>query len=142
MARWRHNRGVEVALHDVEPETFERCALIRDWLSDHGVERVTLLVGPHAPDQTGGRAAVQLADWLGERRRAGDVVVERAGGGVVPAWRQAGLPRLDIRPADLDRPGRMITLERALRAGRRGAAGERSLIASRGETPPSLRFLV
>ena len=29
-----------VALHDVEPATFERCALIRDWLSDLGVDRV------------------------------------------------------------------------------------------------------
>ena len=38
-----------VALHDVEPATFERCALIRDWLDDHGIERVTLLVIP-APD--------------------------------------------------------------------------------------------
>ena len=35
-----------VALHDVEPATFERCALIRDWLDDHGVARVTLLVIP------------------------------------------------------------------------------------------------
>ena len=37
---------IAVALHDIEPATFERCALIRDWLSDHGVDRVTLLVIP------------------------------------------------------------------------------------------------
>ena len=37
---------IAVALHDIEPATFERCALIRDWLDDHGVDRVTLLVIP------------------------------------------------------------------------------------------------
>ena len=35
-----------VSLHDVEPATFMRCALIRDWLADLGVDRVTLLVIP------------------------------------------------------------------------------------------------
>jgi hypothetical protein len=39
-------RRIAVALHDIEPATFERCALIRDWLDDHGVDRVTLLVMP------------------------------------------------------------------------------------------------
>ena len=39
-------RTIAVALHDIEPATFERCALIRDWLDDHGVGRVTLLVIP------------------------------------------------------------------------------------------------
>src|SRR2546429_6632236 len=36
-------RRIAVALHDIEPATFERCALIRDWLDDHGVDRGTLL---------------------------------------------------------------------------------------------------
>jgi hypothetical protein len=40
-----HDR-IAVALRDVEPATFERSALIRDWLDDHGVDRVTLLVIP------------------------------------------------------------------------------------------------
>src|SRR2546429_9467231 len=35
-------RRIAVALHDIEPATFERCALIRDWLRDHGV-------GPRPP---------------------------------------------------------------------------------------------
>jgi hypothetical protein len=26
--------AVAVAIHDIEPATFERCALIRDWLDD------------------------------------------------------------------------------------------------------------
>jgi hypothetical protein len=42
-------RRIAVAIHDVEPATFERCALIRDWLADHGIDRATLLVIP-APD--------------------------------------------------------------------------------------------
>ena len=42
----RRERRIAVAIHDVEPATFERCALIRDWLADHGVDRVTLLVIP------------------------------------------------------------------------------------------------
>ena len=37
-----------VAVHDIEPATFERAALIRDWLDDLGVDRVTLLVIPAA----------------------------------------------------------------------------------------------
>ena len=39
-------RRIAVALHEIEPATFERCALIGDWLDDHGVDRVTLLVIP------------------------------------------------------------------------------------------------
>jgi len=31
--------AVAVAIHDVEPATFARTALIRDWLDDHGVDR-------------------------------------------------------------------------------------------------------
>ena len=29
---------IAVAIHDVEPATWERCALIRDWLADHAYE--------------------------------------------------------------------------------------------------------
>jgi len=39
-------RTLAVALHDIEPATFERAALLRDWLDDLGVGRVTLLVIP------------------------------------------------------------------------------------------------
>ena len=39
-------RTLAVALHDIEPATFERAALLRDWLDDLGVDRVTLLVIP------------------------------------------------------------------------------------------------
>lgn len=69
-------RRLAVTLHDVEPATFTRCALIRDWLADHGVDRVTLLVIP-APDlhPFDGRRP-DLATWLSERERAGDAVAQ------------------------------------------------------------------
>ena len=56
-----------MSLHDVEPATFERCALIRDWLDDLGVDRVTLLVIP-APDlHPFHDRRPDLAEWLDER---------------------------------------------------------------------------
>ncbi|MBJ7331828.1 MAG: DUF2334 domain-containing protein [Solirubrobacteraceae bacterium] len=65
-----------VAIHDVEPATFERCARIRDWLFDHGVHRVTLLVIP-APDlHPFMDRRPELAAWLRERAAAGDAVAQ------------------------------------------------------------------
>jgi predicted deacetylase len=65
-----------VSLHDVEPATFERCALIRDWLNDLGVDRVTLLVIP-APDlHPFHDRRPDLAEWLEERARDGDAVAQ------------------------------------------------------------------
>src|SRR3954462_1680111 len=72
MASSRTGGLIAVALHDVEPATFERCALIRDWFRDHGVERVTLLVIP-APDLHPFQdRRPELAQWLVERSRLGD----------------------------------------------------------------------
>jgi predicted deacetylase len=69
-------RQLAVALHDVEPATFERCALIRDWLDDLGVDRATLLVIP-APDlHPFDDRRPDLARWLEERVRAGDSVAQ------------------------------------------------------------------
>src|SRR4051794_34831808 len=65
-----------VALHDVEPATFERCALIRDWLNDLGVDRVTLLVIP-APDlHPFHDRRPDLAQWLDACARGGDAVAQ------------------------------------------------------------------
>jgi len=65
-----------VALHDVEPGTYERCALIRDWLDDHGVNRVTLLVTPASDMHPFDRRSPELADWLVERRERGDAIAQ------------------------------------------------------------------
>jgi predicted deacetylase len=65
-----------VALHDVEPATFERCALIRDWLDDLGVDRITLLVIPAADMHPVGDRAPELTSWLAERARRGDEIAQ------------------------------------------------------------------
>lgn len=70
------NRKIAVALHDIEPATFERCALIRDWLDDHGVGRVTLLVIPARDLHPLGERSPEMAGWLAERRRKGDSIAQ------------------------------------------------------------------
>lgn len=122
-------RRLAVALHGVDPATFERCALIRDWLDDHGVDGVTLLVArdprPHPLD----RRSRDLDAWLSERRAAGDTVthpsapVRRAG-----AWRRCAraarrgdVLAIDVHPAHLRAGRRVAALERILR--RAAAAG-------------------
>ncbi len=67
---------IAVALHDVEPSTFPRCALIRDWLSDLGVDRVTLLVVPAPRLRPFFQSSPDLAEWLRERRDAGDAIAQ------------------------------------------------------------------
>jgi predicted deacetylase len=72
----RRERTIAVALHDVEPATFDRCALIRDWLSDHGIGRATLLVIP-APDlHPFSDRRPELARWLDDRAYAGDAIAQ------------------------------------------------------------------
>lgn len=68
--------SLAVALHDVEPATFERCALIRDWLDDIGVERVTLLVIPAPQLHPFPARSPALANWLLDRVDAGDAVAQ------------------------------------------------------------------
>lgn len=72
----RSARTIAVALHDIEPATFERCALIRDWLEDHGVDRVTLLVIPARDLHPLGERSPEMVDWLLERRRLGDSIAQ------------------------------------------------------------------
>jgi len=67
---------IAVALHDIEPATFERCALMRDWLDDHGVDRVTLLVIPARDLHPLDGRSPEMADWLLDRRRAGDSIAQ------------------------------------------------------------------
>src|SRR5260221_13528795 len=72
----RAQASIAVSLHDIEPATFERCALIRDWLSDHGVDRVTLLVIPARDLHPLAERSPELRDWLVERRAAGDAIAQ------------------------------------------------------------------
>jgi predicted deacetylase len=67
---------IAVAIHGIEPATFERCALIRDWLMDHEIDRVTLLVIPARDMHPVGERSPEMVSWLGERRRAGDVIAQ------------------------------------------------------------------
>jgi hypothetical protein len=65
-----------VALHDVEPATFERCAAVRAWLEDRGVDRVTLLAIPARDLHPLGERSPELAAWVAERRRQGDALAQ------------------------------------------------------------------
>jgi len=69
-------RTIAVALHDIEPATFERCAEIRTWLDEHGVNRVTLLVIPARDLHPVGERSPALTDWLADRHRAGDAIAQ------------------------------------------------------------------
>jgi predicted deacetylase len=89
----RGRAALAVAIHDVEPATFTRCALIRDWLDDLGVRRVTLLVIPAPQLHPFPARSPELANWLLDRVDAGDAVA------------QHGLQhRRTRRPAPLTRP--------------------------------------
>ena len=73
----RHDaRVLAVAVHDVEPATFERAALIRDWLDDLGVARVTLLVIPARDMHPLSDRRPEVASWLLERGLRGDAVAQ------------------------------------------------------------------
>jgi predicted deacetylase len=67
---------IAVALHDVEPATFERCALIRDWLCDLGIDRATLLVVPAPALHPFDDLRPELAAWLAERTASGDAIAQ------------------------------------------------------------------
>jgi predicted deacetylase len=96
--------ALAVAIHDVEPASFERCALIRDWLADLTVTRVTLLVIPAPQLHPFPARSPQLANWLLDRVDAGDAVA------------QHGLQHRRTRP-----PSR---LQRPLRGWQGGVAAE------------------
>jgi predicted deacetylase len=69
-------RTIAVALHGIEPATFERCAVIRDWLGDHGIDRVTLLVIPARDLHPVGERSPEMIGWLSECRAAGDSIAQ------------------------------------------------------------------
>jgi predicted deacetylase len=110
----RSTRGAQtiaVALHGIEPATFERCALIRDWLDDHGVDRVTLLVIPARDLHPIGERSPEMVDWLSQRRRRGDSIAQH-GFHHVPSHR-GGTPRQLFARAQGHRPGEFVGLDGA-----------------------------
>ncbi|WP_028059236.1 DUF2334 domain-containing protein [Candidatus Solirubrobacter pratensis] len=96
--------SIAVALHDVAPATYERCALIRDWLLDLGVDRATLLVIPAPELHPFFQRSPELAAWLLDRRDDGDAIAMH------------GLQHRRTRPPGL--------LERPVRGFQGGAATE------------------
>jgi len=63
---------------------------MRDWLADHGVDRVTLLVIP-APDlHPAAQRSPAMVSWLAERWRAGDAIAQHGFAHV--QLRRAGWP--------------------------------------------------
>lgn len=97
-ARGATPRGtIAVALHDIEPATFERCAVIRDWLEDHGVDRVTLLVVPARDLHPLGERSPEMVQWLAERRRRGDSIAQH--GFQHARLRRPGLRQRMLAPA-------------------------------------------
>jgi predicted deacetylase len=123
-------KTIAVALHDVEPATFERCALIRDWLSDHGVERVTMLVIPARDLHPLDERSPEMVSWLIERERQGDAIAQhgfqhlRAGRARWRADGRAGGAYQALRTLGPDREREFVGLDeqetrRAVDAGRR-----------------------
>ena len=109
-----------MALHDIEPKTFERCALIRDWLDDHGVDRITLLVIPARDLHPLGERCPEMIGWLNERRRAGDAIAQH--GFQHEQLRRGPFARQGLIPARGGRSAEFVGLDdeetrRALNAG-------------------------
>ncbi|HEY2631434.1 MAG TPA: DUF2334 domain-containing protein [Solirubrobacteraceae bacterium] len=119
-------RTIAVALHDIEPATFERCALIRDWLDDHGVGRVTLLVIPARDLHPFAERSPELVEWLIERERAGDAIAQHGFQHLRPqrARGRSGGAYQSLRTIGADRENEFVGLDahetrRAVDAGRR-----------------------
>jgi predicted deacetylase len=105
------HRTIAVALHGIEPATFERCAVIRDWLEDHGIDRVTLLVIPARDLHPFGERSPEMVEWLGERRRAGDSIAQHGFQHIRPHL--AASPRALLARAPGQRAGEFVGLDRA-----------------------------
>lgn len=68
--------ALAVAIHDVEPRSFARTQEIRAWLTQRGIERVTLLVIPASDRHPIGARAPGLIDWLQHRIANGDAIAQ------------------------------------------------------------------
>ena len=68
--------ALAVAIHDVEPRSFQRTQQIRDWLLQRGVERVTLLVIPASDLHPIADRSPGLITWLQRRTVCGDAIAQ------------------------------------------------------------------
>ncbi|HST55750.1 MAG TPA: DUF2334 domain-containing protein [Solirubrobacteraceae bacterium] len=102
-------RTIAVALHDIEPATFERCARIRDWLADHGIDRVTLLVIPARDLHPLDGRSPEMVDWLTEQRRAGDSIAQH--GFQHLQLRRGAWPREMLAHTQLERGAEFVGLD-------------------------------
>jgi len=67
---------IAVAVHDVDPRTFDTCVWLRDWLFERGIDRATLLVIPAGRSHQFQDARPDMVGWLRDWRRAGDAVAQ------------------------------------------------------------------
>jgi len=148
------DRAIAVALHDVEPATYERCALIRDWLGDLGIDRMTLLVIP-APDlHPFTHRRPEMVDWLDERVAAGDAIAQHGfqhrQTRPDPSWARQRVARLQSGgrgPVSAEFVGLDVDdARRALEAGRavmtRAGLEPRGFVAPAYAYTPALRDLL
>jgi predicted deacetylase len=117
-------KTIAVALHDVEPATFERCALIRDWLDDHGVARVTMLVIPARDLHPLAERSPEMVSWLVERERLGDAIAQHGFQHLRSHGSHAAGARQALRSLSADAQSEFVGLDeqetrRAVDAGRR-----------------------
>ncbi|HTC59329.1 MAG TPA: DUF2334 domain-containing protein [Solirubrobacteraceae bacterium] len=103
-------RTIAVALHDIEPATFERCALIRDWLDDHGVDHVTLLVIPARDLHPLAERSPEMVTWLIERERGGDAIAQHGFQHLRSGARGSGSYR-SLRTVSADRESEFLGLD-------------------------------
>jgi predicted deacetylase len=96
------NGALAVAIHDVEPRSYERSKEIRQWLLEREVLRVTLLVIPAAELHPLGPRAPRLTAWLRGRVAAGDAIAQHglAHKATAPTrWPRSALTRWQGGPA-------------------------------------------
>jgi predicted deacetylase len=65
-----------IAIHDLQPRSFNRCLQIREWLTEQGVDRTTLLVIPAPGRHSFARRSPALHDWLHHQVAEGDIVAQ------------------------------------------------------------------
>lgn len=125
-----------VALHEVEPRNFERCAEIREWLRTRGAERITLLVVPAPRLHPFDGMRPELADWLRASVARGDCVAQHGlrhlrthRVGALDGLRRGGAAGRTAEFAGLDAQATAAALDTGLRVMRRAGLPPRGFVA-------------